>query len=1027
MNGGADVHALNKWRETPLLTAANHGQSGAVDALLQNGADPCKCTDTGWSPLSIAAYKGHDEVVRLLLEEGAPTEEDDPTLSALLQAATKGLSGTVELLLRHGADHTVTTKKGDTALSILVEQNLIDAAVEMVTGYNASIPRCSRDRKKVQRARLLINLRMKQLEREGRNAGEGSTDEEETDEEQDSSKQAQHCQDDMTEFSAAAPVSKSAKKRKKKKSNRVSAEEKARAAEEALLLELEQEESKAEKHKANANSKRKKKKERKAKEREQKLKEENARREQQEQENRERVRIRKEKEDQERKERELQLRHAREQQEREKKKKMEQEVFLAAEHKEREKERQKREQRVKLTAEQAVDDSTSNGFHGKVDKASTSTRQRPTSIRSGKGNGASPSPKIAQPVTTGNRRWETTKKTKSPSRAVALLTHTNPLEHTPASNTTLKSVLTPRSVWKSEQPHFSPPPPGDTNPSANKADPIVTSLEDTSTCSPLASEEVEHPAIALFRRDKVAELLARCSQALAMPDDTMLKRIFYRWSVRATHDSSPTLDSVIPSWTDTHRVVAFFQRQLIAESRRTSSLSASMEALKETGSLIAMYCQSIAAEVDNFRCRIEKHLPKDWTDSALGMTATNGPMGRNGAMVTVSWANRAQVFISAETFGALRERHVGAPSRFLAACFMAKLWYDTRRLILGGTTMDFRLSPRSKQCLSVVAGVSAELWSDPFNSENGNVFWGTSESVDSLFGGQKPFGKDQLGGEEVLAKHGGSLSVLLPMDANVASSYVQRMTDILKKTQRTNVPVTFFVVAHADCFHDLPTGLSLDDLRRLDPRLADGCQGFVSCSQLLQGGNHTFGQGDEMGVEVICNTTSLFVVLQNDAGRTDVDTSQSTIANIIGSLSFQSQVEDPMVTSLGISNDSNGTPLATHGSYFESLPPISPDPHRIVRAEIGAIGGAPLSHPFSPSSDSVSRVSRNRGRLFDLVDNGEEDDVDLVSGMLNNLDVGLFQNNNVGSDVDIEAISLMGIGGPPHSVKSGRSHQGGFS
>lgn len=174
LKGGADVHALNKWRETPLLTAANHGQSGAVEALIAAHADPCKCTDTGWSPLSIAAYKGHDEVVRLLLEDGAPTEEDDPTLSALLQAATKGLPDTVELLLRYGADHTVTTKKGDTALSILVEQNLIDAAVEMVSEYNASIPRCSRDRKKVQRARLLINLRMKQLDREGKDDDESS-------------------------------------------------------------------------------------------------------------------------------------------------------------------------------------------------------------------------------------------------------------------------------------------------------------------------------------------------------------------------------------------------------------------------------------------------------------------------------------------------------------------------------------------------------------------------------------------------------------------------------------------------------------------------------------------------------------------------------------------------------------------------------------------------------------------------------------------------------------------------------------
>jgi ankyrin repeat protein len=253
LKGGADVHALNKWRETPLLTAANHGQVGAVEALLAADADPCKCTDTGWSPLSIAAYKGHDEVVRLLLEDGAPTEEDDPTLSALLQAATKGLPDTVELLLRHGADHTVTTKKGDTALSILVEQNLIDAAVEMVTEYNASIPRCSRDRKKVQRARLLINLRMKQLEREGKDDNDSTDDDEESDEDHSSNAiVAQHVDTGSLDGSA---VAKSGKKNKKGKPKE-SAEEKARLAEEALLQELEKEDAEAKKEEAKAERRR---------------------------------------------------------------------------------------------------------------------------------------------------------------------------------------------------------------------------------------------------------------------------------------------------------------------------------------------------------------------------------------------------------------------------------------------------------------------------------------------------------------------------------------------------------------------------------------------------------------------------------------------------------------------------------------------------------------------------------------------------------------------------------------------------
>lgn len=261
LEGNADVHALNKWRETPLLTAANHGQSQAVEALLRYGADPCKCTDTGWSPLSIAAYKGHDEVVRLLLEEGAPTEEDDPTLSALLQAATKGLPDTVMLLLRHGADHTVTTKKGDTALSILVEQNLIDAAVEMVTDYSASIPRCSRDRKKVQRARLLINLRLKQMQREGTgpycdDSDQGESDDSSSESDDGSYTGGRALHDDAYDgdggySGAASPLMSRIKRKKKAKQGQMGvighksiaqAEASARAAEEALLLELEAEE-----------------------------------------------------------------------------------------------------------------------------------------------------------------------------------------------------------------------------------------------------------------------------------------------------------------------------------------------------------------------------------------------------------------------------------------------------------------------------------------------------------------------------------------------------------------------------------------------------------------------------------------------------------------------------------------------------------------------------------------------------------------------------------------------------------------
>lgn len=59
---GADANACNKWRETPLLIAANNGHTEAVKALLKNSADPSLCSEAGWSALTFAAHK-----VRIIL------------------------------------------------------------------------------------------------------------------------------------------------------------------------------------------------------------------------------------------------------------------------------------------------------------------------------------------------------------------------------------------------------------------------------------------------------------------------------------------------------------------------------------------------------------------------------------------------------------------------------------------------------------------------------------------------------------------------------------------------------------------------------------------------------------------------------------------------------------------------------------------------------------------------------------------------------------------------------------------------
>jgi ankyrin repeat protein len=1028
--GGADVHALNKWRETPLLTAANHGQAGAVEALLNSGADPCRCTDTGWSPLSIAAYKGHDDVVRLLLEEGAPTEEDDPTLSALLQAATKGLPDTVELLLRHGADHTVTTKKGDTALSILVEQNLIDAAVEMVTKYNASIPRCSRDRKKVQRARLLIQLRTKQRDEECMEESNGfSTDDGETDDE-DQITSAQHAD--------GAGVSKKtlSKKKKKNKTPKLSEVEKAKAAEEALLQELEREESKAKKEEAEANSKRAKKKKKKERERQQKMQEEQERREQEEREAQERERLKREKEQ---KERERLLKQKRE---RDKHELAEREKLLEAKRQDRD--RHERDQKHRLGQETQSDSPLSP-------TNSVLLRRKPsTNVPAIRSSFSAKSSTLS-----GNRRWETKPKTSSdaasssdPGQLLNSLSNTYGPSDTRCEQPeeALTAVRT-QSCAQQGQIELLP------TPTTGSRSPEATTLSDASMCtfeskdvasttvsshsdSPVSlPSDIEHPTVSLFRRDKLLELIHRCSLSSTIVDGLTVKRAIYRWTTRASHSDTLILDPIIPSWVDLNQLVSFFQRQFISEGKRGLTASTmSMEALKDDGTVVARLCHTCALETLQFRQRVQDQLPNSWDDSALGMSVVENIHGASTSLVSVSWANRSSVAIPTSTFSILRKRYTGPPSRFLATVFVSKIWYESLELVADGTAMDIHLSPRTKACLSDEFAVSAELWCDPFNAHGNNVFWGKFDLIDTHFGGQKPFGKDDKGGEEVLARYGSSVSVLLPFDNMVASRYMKRMLDIIDLANASRVPVSFTVFVHSDSFQDGVVDVNQTHLTLLDQRFTGEKASYIRWCEALSAGQHTFGYGRGAEDSKLCHSGSMIVFLQSESGKSRYSVNDHSIERIIQTMSVNGRSENAYHAPIGFQNDfiSKESPLPQQSVYFEHQgarsQPLSPGPQQSMQTVFGAIGRDAVVKP--PSSDGVvSRLGARRGRLFDLVDDGEEDqlnDVDIVSGMLNNLDVGLFQSGNAGSDIDIEAISLMGIGGPPRSQPPGNSHPGRF-
>ncbi|KAH8648185.1 ankyrin repeat-containing domain protein, partial [Tricladium varicosporioides] len=63
--------------QTPLSCAAEKGHEAVVKLLLEKGAALEVQSSSGQTPLSWAAVNGHEAVVKLLLEKGAALEVQD--------------------------------------------------------------------------------------------------------------------------------------------------------------------------------------------------------------------------------------------------------------------------------------------------------------------------------------------------------------------------------------------------------------------------------------------------------------------------------------------------------------------------------------------------------------------------------------------------------------------------------------------------------------------------------------------------------------------------------------------------------------------------------------------------------------------------------------------------------------------------------------------------------------------------------------------------------------------------------------
>ena len=114
---GADVNT-NKGLHvyTALTWTVVRGHSEIAKLLLENGADMEFDTKSKGNPLILAARGGRFEIAKLLLENGAEIEAKDSNCTALMWAAVNGNPDIVNLLLENGAHIERKCINGGTAL-----------------------------------------------------------------------------------------------------------------------------------------------------------------------------------------------------------------------------------------------------------------------------------------------------------------------------------------------------------------------------------------------------------------------------------------------------------------------------------------------------------------------------------------------------------------------------------------------------------------------------------------------------------------------------------------------------------------------------------------------------------------------------------------------------------------------------------------------------------------------------------------------------------------------------------------------